>query len=127
MRDQLRKEQSEVLFEEVAHYFSLFSEPTRLKILNSVCSGEKSVGDIVIAVESTQANVSRQINMLYRAKILARRKEGTLVFYRIEDAKTLAMCQTVCNEMATRLGMSEPQALLNGGKALAEAKKQKTV
>lgn len=78
---------------------------TRLKILNSVCKGEKSVGEIVTAVDSTQANISRQINLLYRGKILARRKEGTQVFYRIEDQKTLTMCQSVCSEIADRLGI----------------------
>lgn len=105
MNENLSKEQREILFEELAAYFSLLCEPTRLKIINAICKGEKPVGEIVQFVESTQANVSRQINMLYRAKILARRKEGTQVFYRIEDQKTLAMCQGVCNEMAKRLGM----------------------
>lgn len=105
MNELLRREQSEELFEEVANYFSLLCEPTRLKILNSVCKGEKSVGEIVTAVDSTQANISRQINLLYRGKILARRKEGTQVFYRIEDQKTLAMCQSVCSEIAGRLGI----------------------
>lgn len=105
MNENLRKEQTEELFEEVANYFSLLCEPTRLKILNSVCQGEKSVGEIVIAVDSTQANVSRQINLLYRGKILARRKEGTQVFYRIDDQKTLSMCQTVCGEISERLGL----------------------
>jgi DNA-binding transcriptional ArsR family regulator len=105
VNENLRKEQTEELFEEVANYFSLLCEPTRLKILNSVCQGEKSVGEIVIAVDSTQANVSRQINLLYRGKILARRKEGTQVFYRIDDQKTLSMCQTVCGEISERLGL----------------------
>jgi DNA-binding transcriptional ArsR family regulator len=106
VNENLRKEQTEELFEEVANYFSLLCEPTRLKILNSVCKGEKSVGEIVIAVDSTQANVSRQINLLYRGKILARRKEGTQVFYRIDDQKTLSMCQTVCGEISERLGLN---------------------
>lgn len=105
VNENLSKEQREVLFEELAAYFSLLCEPTRLKIINAICKEEHSVGEIVAIVESTQANVSRQINMLYRAKILARRKEGTQVFYRIEDQKTLAMCQGVCNEIAKRLGM----------------------
>ncbi|RJG07881.1 ArsR family transcriptional regulator [Noviherbaspirillum cavernae] len=91
------------IFEEVANYFSLLCEPTRLKILYAVCNGERSVGEIVTEVESTQANVSRQINMLYRARILARRKEGTQVYYRIEDQKTIAMCKTVCSQIATRI------------------------
>lgn len=107
MNELLRREQSEELFEEVANYFSLLCEPTRLKILNSVCKGEKSVGEIVTAVDSTQANISRQINLLYRGKILARRKEGTQVFYRIDDEKTLKMCQSVCRQIADRLGIEE--------------------
>ncbi|WP_242489883.1 ArsR/SmtB family transcription factor [Noviherbaspirillum cavernae] len=99
----LNKEQMGEIFEEVANYFSLLCEPTRLKILYAVCNGERSVGEIVTEVESTQANVSRQINMLYRARILARRKEGTQVYYRIEDQKTIAMCKTVCSQIATRI------------------------
>lgn len=112
MNEHLLKEQTEELFEEVANYFSLLCEPTRLKIINSICKGEKSVGDIVLAVESTQANISRQINLLYRGKILARRKEGTQVFYRIEDQKTLTMCQTVCGEIADRLGINMHDGLM---------------
>lgn len=92
------------LFEEVANYFSLLCEPTRLKILYAVCNGERSVGDIVAQVESTQANVSRQLTLLYRAKILARRKEGTLVFYRVDDEKTIDLCKSVCGRIAMEVG-----------------------
>ena len=95
------------LFEEVARYFALFSDPTGLKIMNALCEGEKSVNEIVAIVESTQANVSRQINMLYRAKVLARRKEGTQVFYKIQDEQTLTMCQAVCGEIARKIGLTE--------------------
>jgi DNA-binding transcriptional ArsR family regulator len=91
------------LFEEVANYFSLLCEPTRLKILYAVCNGERSVGDIVAEVESTQANISRQLNMLYRGKILARRKDGTQVYYRIDDQRTMEMCKAVCGQVATRI------------------------
>lgn len=99
-----------MLFEEVASYFSLLCEPTRLKILYAVCNGERFVGDIVSEVGSTQANVSRQINMLYRAKILARRKEGTQVYYRIDDEKTVELCKTVCSRVAARIGAELPIA-----------------
>ncbi|MDQ9170156.1 metalloregulator ArsR/SmtB family transcription factor [Oxalobacteraceae bacterium R-40] len=94
------KQQMGVVFEEVANYFSLLCEPTRLKILYAVCNGERTVGDIVAQIESTQANVSRQINMLYRAKILARRKEGTQVYYWIHDEKTMELCKSVCGRVS---------------------------
>jgi DNA-binding transcriptional ArsR family regulator len=103
----LSKEQLKELLEETANYFSLLCEPTRLKILYAVCNGERSVGDIVTEVESTQANVSRQINMLYRAKILARRKEGTLVYYRVDDQRTIELCSMVCGRISNRIRGSE--------------------
>ena len=103
MNDTLNKEQRAVLFEEVADYFSLLSEPTRLKILHAVCEGERTVGEIVTHVESTQANVSRQITMLYRAKILSRRKEGTQVFYKVADQKTIDLCKSVCGNIGQEL------------------------
>lgn len=109
------KEQLEELFEEVANYFSLLCEPTRLKILYAVCNGERSVGEVVTEVESTQANVSRQINMLYRAKILARRKDGTQVYYRIADEKTLQMCKTVCGQIADKIGVTIMPGSVVGG------------
>lgn len=98
----------EQLFEDVSHYFALLSQPTRLKILYAVCQGERSVNDIVAEVQSTQANVSRQLNMLYRARILARRKEGAQVYYRIEDERTVELCRTVCGRMAGRSGVMVP-------------------
>lgn len=102
METDLNKEQMQKLFEEVSNYFSLLSEPTRLKILHALCNGERQVGEIVGLIESTQANVSRQLNMLYRARILARRKEGTQVYYRIDDQSTIDFCRMVCSRMAAR-------------------------
>lgn len=91
------------LFDEVSNFFFLLSEPTRLKILHCLCHGERPVGEIVSAIEATQANVSRQLNMLFRAKILARRKEGTQVYYRIDDPATLEICQNVCTRVASNI------------------------
>ena len=101
MDDSFNKEQMTELFDEVSNFFFLLSEPTRLKILHSLCQGERPVGDIVSAIEATQANVSRQLNMLFRAKILARRKEGTQVYYRIDDSATLEICQQICSRVAS--------------------------
>ena len=99
----LEKAQMHELFEEVSDYFFLLSEPTRLKILHALCDGERPVGEVVAEIESTQANVSRQLNMLYRARILARRKEGTQVYYRIEDQNTIDMCRSICGRIASRI------------------------
>ncbi|HJU99908.1 MAG TPA: metalloregulator ArsR/SmtB family transcription factor [Burkholderiaceae bacterium] len=103
MKENLGREAMGEVFEEVSNYFFLLSEPTRLKILHALCAGERPVGEIVTEIESTQANVSRQLNMLYRARILGRRKEGTQVYYRIDDQATIDLCRTVCGQMASRI------------------------
>ena len=103
MDKNIGQDQMNALFEEVSHYFSLLSEPTRLKILHALCNGERPVGEIVQQVESTQANISRQLNMLYRYGVLARRKEGTQVYYRIRDQSTVDLCRDVCGRIGKEL------------------------
>ena len=93
----------EKVFGRAADYFSVLSEPSRLRIMYAVCSGEKSVSEVVELCGSSQANVSRHLAALHKAGILLRRKEGTTVFYSIADNATVEMCQTVCAKMAESL------------------------
>jgi DNA-binding transcriptional ArsR family regulator len=91
----------EGLFEKVSGYFSLLSEPMRLKILHVLCNTERSVGDIVQTLGATQANVSRHLNLMHRAGVLARRKDGNLVYYSVCDAEAVQLCRTVSINMAS--------------------------
>jgi DNA-binding transcriptional ArsR family regulator len=93
----------EQVFEQVAQYFDVLSEPSRLRVMYAICSGEKSVSEVVQLCGSSQANVSRHLTTLHKAGILMRRKEGTTVFYSIADDATVEMCQTVCAKVAESL------------------------
>jgi DNA-binding transcriptional ArsR family regulator len=99
----LSPEAMEKVFVGVAEYFNVLSEPSRLRIMYAVCSGEKSVSEVVDLCGSSQANVSRHLSALHKAGILLRRKEGTTVFYSIADNATVEMCQTVCAKIAEGL------------------------
>jgi DNA-binding transcriptional ArsR family regulator len=44
----------------------------------------------------SQANVSRHLSLLYQEGLLARRKEGTTVYYSIGDASVEDLCKIVC-------------------------------
>lgn len=90
------------LFENVAHYFSLLSDPTRLRILSSLCQGERPVHEVVDYVGLTQANISRHLNILYRANVVGRRREGNLVFYRVVDPNFVDILRTVSVTVASR-------------------------
>jgi DNA-binding transcriptional ArsR family regulator len=95
--------QMEQVFSKVSQFFSLLSEPSRLKILFILCGGERSVNTVMEQAESSQANVSRHLTALHRAGILARRKEGVTVFYAIEDEATLEICQSVCAQVVEKI------------------------
>lgn len=90
----------ERLFETVSGYFALLAEPTRLKILNALCDGERSVGDVVARVASTQTNVSRHLNLMYGRGVLTRRREGAMTFYAVADANVVALCRSACMHIA---------------------------
>ena len=88
------------IFDRAAQYFSLLSEPARLRIIQAVCTDERSVQDVVDLTSLPQPNVSRHLSMLYRAGVLSRRREGTFVFYKISDAMITELCRTVCVKLA---------------------------
>jgi DNA-binding transcriptional ArsR family regulator len=91
------------VFESVARYFALLSEPTRLRIMHSICAEEKSVSQIVEEIGASQTNVSRHLGLMYQAGVLGRRKEGNQVLYRVTDASFTDICRTVCVRVASEL------------------------
>lgn len=116
------------VFESVADYFGLLSEPTRLRILHCLCNGELSVNEVVEGTGLTQANTSRHLNLLYRADVVARRRDGTQVFYRIIDPNFSDLCRTVCVTIASRSDLSLPrrESLLRLEQDLHEKKAEPT-
>lgn len=90
------------LFEQVAHYFSLLADPTRLRILSTLCGEERPVHEVVEQVGLTQANISRHLNILYRAGVVDRRREGSSVFYRVVDPNFVDICRAVSITVASR-------------------------
>jgi DNA-binding transcriptional ArsR family regulator len=91
------------VFDSVARYFSLLSDPTRLRLMHSICQAEKPVGQIVEESGASQTNASRHLGMLHRAGVLGRRKVGTQVFYRIVDPAFTEICRIVCVRVAAEL------------------------
>jgi DNA-binding transcriptional ArsR family regulator len=99
----------EKVFESAAEYFSLLAEPSRLKIMHCLCDGERSVNEVVDASGLSQANASRHLNMLYRAGVVGRRRDGAQVIYRLVDPNFTELCRTVCVRIASREHLATPE------------------
>lgn len=94
------------VFELAAELFGVLATPMRLRILSALCDQEKSVSQLLQEIDTTQPNLSQHLNLLYRSGILARRKEGTQVIYRVQSEQAVTLCRTVCTQIA--IEMDEP-------------------
>ena len=92
--------------EQVAAYFQVLSEPTRLNLLNLLRGGERNVGELAQLCGFTAANVSRHLALLTRHGLVAREVRGTSAYYRIADESVYALCDLVCGNVARRLERS---------------------
>jgi len=91
------------LAELVAQRFRVIGEPMRIRLLDQLRDGERSVGDLVEALGATQQNVSKHLGVLYQAGIVGRRKDGNRVIYAIADDSVFALCETVCGGLARQV------------------------
>lgn len=100
------------LAEIIAQRFRVIGDPTRIRLLDLLRGGERSVGQLADALQSSQQNVSKHLGVLHQAGIVSRRKDGTSVRYAIADATVFALCEQVCGGLHAQL--AELDALLRG-------------
>ena len=91
------------VFELAAELFGVLATPMRLRILSALCDTEKSVSQLLQEIQTTQPYLSQHLNLLYRAGVLAKRKEGTQVIYRVQSEKAVTLCRVVCTQIAHEL------------------------
>lgn len=103
-----KSEQGRV-FELAAELFSVLATPMRLRVLSALCEREKSVNELLAEIDTTQPNLSQHLAVLYRTGVLAKRKEGAQVIYRVQSEKAVALCRSVCTQIAIEL--DEPGAV----------------
>jgi DNA-binding transcriptional ArsR family regulator len=96
-------DESAKVFKTAAELFSVLSTPIRLQVLNALCDGERNVSQMLEKIGCTQPNLSQHLNVLYKSGILAKRKEGTTVLYRVQSQKAMAICRSVCTQVAIEL------------------------
>ena len=107
------------VYEIAAELFSLMATPLRLKIISALCHGEKTVGELVGELSTTQPNMSQHLSQLYRAGILAKRREGVQIYYRVQNQRAVALCRAVCTQVAIEI--DDPGALAPSERLLAGA------
>jgi ArsR family transcriptional regulator len=87
---------------EEARYFELqadicqtLANPKRLQILNLLKNGELSVGAMVAALEIAKPNLSQHLAVMRQKGILATRREGTTIYYRLATPHIVEACRVM--------------------------------
>ena len=86
--------------QEVAAYFQVLSEPTRLQILNLLRDRPQNVGDLATYCGCTAANISRHLALLTQRGLVNRESRGTSAYYSISDDSVYGLCDLVCGSIA---------------------------
>jgi DNA-binding transcriptional ArsR family regulator len=94
---------SDKMMELVARRFRTLGEPYRLRLLQMLQAGEMSVGDLVSGLDGNQSNVSKHMQILHEAGLVARRRAGTTVLYSISDPLVFKLCDLVCQSEAAKM------------------------
>ena len=87
------------LLELIAGRFKALAEPARLHILANLRGGAMTVGELAIAVELGQANVSKHLQVLHAQHFVSRRKDGLYVRYALADRSVFQLCDLMCGRI----------------------------
>jgi DNA-binding transcriptional ArsR family regulator len=83
------------LFKLKAELCKTFADPRRLMIINELRKGEKSVSDLVSALKTPQAVVSRHLAVLRHKGIVQTRREGVNIYYSLVNSRIVQACDIV--------------------------------
>lgn len=87
----------------IAERFRLLGDPVRLRLLQSLEGGERSVADLVAISGAAQASVSKHLQLLLRGGLVQRRRQGMYVYYSVADGRVFELCDVVCGSLTAYL------------------------
>lgn len=98
-----------------AEVFKALAHPARIQVLEVLCTGEFSVGEIQPKIGIELTHLSQQLAILRKAGLVNTRKEGTSVFYSLRDPLVGELLRVAKQLLISVLGQSqEVLADLNG-------------
>ena len=78
-----------------AHRFRALGDETRLRLLELLVAGERTVGDLIDATELGQSLVSHHLRALRQAGLVTTRRDGRWIYYRTAQAAVASVRLTL--------------------------------
>ena len=83
------REFKDAVFEQFARVAAAFASPKRVEIVDLLAQGERPVDSVAAATGMTVANTSRHLQVLRNAGLVASRRDGLHVLYRVADTSVV--------------------------------------
>lgn len=106
----MSSEEKTALYEQFARIGKAMAHPARLELLDLLAQGERSVDELAEAAGMRMGNTSAQLQQLRNARLVATRKDGTRVYYRLADDDVTAFTATLKTLAQSRLAEAEDAA-----------------
>jgi len=94
-----RKRLEPETLEAVAHRLKVLADPGRLAVLDALRGQPMSVTTLTDETGLNQANLSKQLQLLYAHGFVDRRREGSYVYYSLADRSVLDLCDLMCGQL----------------------------
>ena len=98
----MKSEATEQVLDRIAERLKAMGNRVRLQILHTLEDGELTVGEIQRRIGGSQANASKHLANLRNAGLVASRRDGVKVYYRVCDEMVFAICRAVCDSLLDR-------------------------
>lgn len=89
MSSMSKRETKEALFDGFAEVAKALSNGRRAEIVDVLANGERSVESLAAEVHQSVANTSQHLQILKRAGLVASRREGTFIYYRLASTDVI--------------------------------------
>jgi ArsR family transcriptional regulator len=76
-----------------ASFFRTLGHPARVRILQLLREGEQTVGALQAALDLDSGGTSQHLSALRKQGLVTSRREGTSVYYRVKDRRTLELLE----------------------------------
>ena len=83
------------------------SDPKRLRIIQELREGERTVSELAEILGVKQSNTSQHLAILRKIGIISPRKEGSTVYYQLVNPKIAEACDLVHEVIAEQLSKSQ--------------------
>lgn len=98
------------IYEVKAEFFKTLAHPARIRVLELLRDGERSVSELIPDVGLEPSHLSQQLGVLRRANVITGRKDGSSVYYSVSDRRIFDLLESA--KLILTGSLTETQGLL---------------